>query len=208
VLEVAEGVFVSELRRFLRAIIEDAKRVRSAHLSDLGSQSYGSLLRKELRGENEIHVLGAGHLAGEILPWICKDGNAVHVHVRSLARAAELREKFPNVNFHEIAEKAPMPLNGALVVAAPVTAAWLNAWLATADVDFKRIADLRADSEIDVITQEASLVGLGELMRRISANQEMLQERRRLALELIFKTVAARTLHIEYRPFGWEDVCA
>jgi glutamyl-tRNA reductase len=35
--------------KIFRALFEDAKRIRGEHLKDLGSQSYGSLLRRELR---------------------------------------------------------------------------------------------------------------------------------------------------------------
>lgn len=203
----ADSAFSRDLRRFTQGLIEDAKRIRAAHLSDLGSQSYGSLLRRELRGVSEVHILGAGHLVGEILPWICKDGTRVHVYARNLERAEKLAAQFPEAVFSEI--KPDLKLSGALVIAAPMTARALDVW--STNTSFDRVFDLRGESATDPLTQvfsRAQVAGLDELMRRISANQEMIASRRKLALDAIVKTVAERSRHVEYRPFGWEDVCA
>ena len=96
-----------EMKRFVRALLEDAKRIRATHLAGLGSQSYGSLLRRELKANPVIHILGGGHLTGEILPWLCKDqSRTVIVHVRSLERAEMMRAKFPSAEFRELGRQA------------------------------------------------------------------------------------------------------
>ena len=51
------------MQKFAQALLEDAKRIRHRHLADLGSQSYGSILRKDLKGISHIHMIGAGSLA-------------------------------------------------------------------------------------------------------------------------------------------------
>ncbi len=200
-----------DLRRFTRALLEDAKKIRATHLNDLGSQSYGSLLRKELRGAPVVHVVGGGHLAGEILPWICKDGTNVHVHVRDLARAGKLRAQFPGVRFHGLSGRLSggAAQGSALVVAAPMSAADLAAWAGGGVFD--RVFDLRGGGDADRLSSLAGdgpLTPLHELMRRISANQESIAGRRKLAFDAIANVVAERDRHVEYRPFGWEDVCA
>lgn len=205
-LAAAEDAFGRDLRRFTQALIEDAKKIRAAHLSDLGSQSYGSLLRKELRAATEVHVVGAGHLAGEILPWICKDGIEVHVHARDLSKTEKLSTQFPMARFHALSQRCRK--RGVLIVAAPMTAARLEAW---AEGPFDRVFDLRGDREQDrlsALAADEGLVSLHELMHKISANQELVAARRKLAFETISKVVAERARHVEYRPFGWEDVCA
>jgi hypothetical protein len=49
---------------------------------------------------------------------------------------------------------------------------------------------------------------LKELFERITENQNILQERKDRALKEINQAVVVREQHVEYRPFGWEDVCA
>ena len=205
---IPAGPFGLEMRRFIRSIIEDAKKIRSAHLSDLGSQSYGSLLRRELRGVGELTIVGAGHLTGEILPWISKDGIKVKVAVRNLPKTMELQAKFPNAKFVQLGSEAGN-LSGALILSAPVTAAWTKSWLGDRADQIKLVADLRGESTVDPLKlDKARVLGLNEIMSRISSNQKIIARRRDDALEAIEKAVEVRGRSIENRPFGWDDVCA
>lgn len=210
----------SHLKRFFKVLFEDAKRIRQMHLEDLGSQSYGSVLRRELRGLKRIHILGAGQLVQEILPWLTKDGNEVHVHARDAAKA---REQLAGVlkdgsRVHGLPAghgQAPVALVDndiaraeAVVIAAPVSAKCIERWLQNAP-ELTVIADLRADSATDSprLPTRTHLV-LGDVFTRISQNQAILAERKQAALGAIEEAVRERNSHVEYRPFGWEDVCA
>lgn len=196
------------LRKFLRALNEDAKKVRDLHLKDLGSQSYGSLVRKELKGIKKVHFIGAGQLTKDILPWLVKDGTEVHIHARDVKRAAKALPAFANIQIHSLDSKFEAG-EVALIVAAPVEAEWLNAWAAERNFKFKVIMDLRGDSHLDRLSiPTAKTVLLNELFERISENQNILQERKDRALKEIHQAVVVREQHVEYRPFGWEDVCA
>lgn len=205
-----ETPLTPDLRKFAHALIEDAKKIRAQHLRDLGGQSYGSLLRKELRDERTVHILGGGHLVGEILPWLCKGQMTVHVHVRDVKRVTRLREAFPRAAFHGIHDLDQNLTPGSLIVAAPMKAEAILRWCG-ADRRFAHIFDLRGDSESDCLDGREiaqGITSLGELMKRISANQTTIASRRRLALDAIERLVAERARYVEYRPFGWEDVCA
>ncbi len=68
-----------------KRLLTDAKNLRAKHLSKLGNQSYGSWLRKNVSTE-DVHVLGGGHLAKEILPYLAKQGKNVTLHVRDPAK--------------------------------------------------------------------------------------------------------------------------
>lgn len=196
------------LQRFFKTLFEDAKRVRQAHLEDLGSQSYGSVLRRDLKGYKRVHVLGAGHLVQEILPWIAKDGTEIHVHCRDPKKAIAALGQLVNPDFvHSLESNERLANADALVIAAPVSASWVKGWVA----DFATpslVADLRSDSKEDVIEGFASVMALGDLFDRIQGNQVRLQARKNEALAAIDAAVAERSRHVEYRPFGWEDVCA
>ena len=194
-----------QVRRFLHALNEDAKRIRGLHLKDLGSQSYGSLLRRELKGERDLHIVGAGQLVKEILPWICKDGARVHVYARNVERARAFLKDFPYVQLRSLDDGKP--ITGAVVIAAPVEASFVQEWVAGGAIS--SVVDLRGDSHADRISiANVKFVALPELFERISQNQILLQERKDRALKDISKAVLAREQHVEYRPFGWEDVCA
>jgi glutamyl-tRNA reductase len=196
------------LQRFFRALFEDAKRVRQAHLEDLGSPSYGSILRRELKGCARVRILGAGHLTQEILPWISKDGIEIRVHGRDPVKVrAELGALLKADQIHSLDDRADFDQAEALIVAAPVTAEWLKAWIG--ETRLSVVADLRSDSHQDILVAgSARVIALGELLERIAKNQTHLEARKRAALAAIDAAVAERSRHVEYRPFGWEDVCA
>jgi glutamyl-tRNA reductase len=199
-----------QLRRLFQALFEDAKKIRQHHLVDLGSQSYGSILRRELRGLKQIHVLGAGHLVQEILPWISKDGCQVHVHCRQPEKARGQFKQIENVHLHNI-ENSDLQGADGLVVAAPVSAAWLASWLERANAGaLELIADTRGDSASDRMAEQSAArqLTLSMLHGQISGNQVLLQARKATALKAIDEAVTDRGRFADHRPFGWEDVCA
>ncbi len=195
------------LQRVFRSLFQDAKLIREKHLKDLGSQSYGSVLRREVKGAKRVHLLGAGHLVQEILPWLAKDGTEVHVHCREPEKA---RAVLPmKVQLHGIGETGAIGKDDVLVIAAPVTAAWIASWLGASHSGLRLLADLRSDSHVDRIGGDfGRTLELGEMLSRISANQSSLQQRKAAALAQALELSSERSRHTEYRPFGWEDVCA
>ncbi len=198
----------SSMAKTFKALFEDAKKIRDAYLKDLGSQSYGSVLRREIRGLRNVHILGAGHLVQEILPWVMKDSMQITVHVRDVVKASrKLAEKLGAESFSKIrlAEiGAQIEACDALVIAAPVTSSFVSTWSKGAGF----VADLRADSAIDLLNGFDRVLELGAFMSRLSENQALVLERKRLALVAIAKAALERARTVEYRPFGWEDVCA
>ncbi len=197
-----------QLKRFFQNLFEDAKRVRQKHLVDLGSQSYGSVLRRELRvlpSVRRIHVLGAGHLVQEILPWIAKDGTEVHVHCRDPLKARATLGTQTAFEVHSLEEQFTFDAEDAFVIAAPVTARWIESWIGKSP---RVIADLRADSAEDTINLECRVINLSHVFNHISETQAHLEARKAAALKAIDSAVDERNSYVEYRPFGWEDVCA
>jgi glutamyl-tRNA reductase len=200
-----------QLQRFFKFLFEDAKRIRQNHLVDLGSQSYGSVLRREMKGLRQIHVLGAGHLVQETLPWFSKDGIEVHVHCRDVAKVKQALGERAGLFVHDLREKRNLETADALVVAAPVESKWVDEWLAHRK-NLKLVADLRADSREDrlapLFADPCMVYDLSQIFGRVSENQARLEARRAAALKEIDTVVRERNSHVEYRPFGWEDVCA
>ncbi len=199
--------FGIEMKKIFQALLEDVKKVRFQYLNDLGSQSYGSILRKEMKriGESEIHIIGAGHLCEEILPWLAKDGICLHLHVRNV-EAAQLKFKSPNLIWHQL--NTSQKISGALIIAAPITSRDVKDLLRNAD-GLKQVFDLRHDSESDPISKNNfELKILKEFTNTLDENSEMIKARTLLALSAILQLTSQRTETVEHRPFGWEDMTA
>ncbi|HEX6176928.1 MAG TPA: hypothetical protein VF057_01110, partial [Thermoanaerobaculia bacterium] len=87
---------------WIQRLIADAKRIRTNHLTGLGGRSYGQLARTRLEHCSQIFILGAGHLAGEVLPWL--EEKSVEVFCRRPESAASLRERHSDVRIHALDE--------------------------------------------------------------------------------------------------------
>lgn len=211
----------SQLKRFFKVLFEDAKRIRQAALEDLGSQSYGSLLRRELKGFTRVHLLGAGHLASEILPWIAKDGIEIQVHARDpekarMALASALGEAQISIRalIGDLAAESSASVGpflahekSVVVVAAPIASGLLIRYLES--LQPLLVIDLRADSTSDAVRcGEVRVLKLEDVFAQISENKQVIEQRKSAALALIESAVEVLSNHVEYRPFGWEDVCA
>lgn len=177
----------------VQKVLNDAKALRARHLSNLGTQSYGSWLRKHLAA-SRIHVVGAGHLAQEILPYLEKQGTVV-LHTRrpvNVQLDAEVRA-LSDLAFDE----------GALVIAAPLSAAEITTWLNGRRP--KQIFDLRDDSATDVV---AGATSLDAIFRHIEQTKARLIP----IIEIIRAEILERALRLaaleKVRPQGWDDLCA
>jgi len=203
----------SQLKRFFKALFEDAKQIRQNHLVELGSQSYGSVVRRELRkfngGLTRIEVLGAGQLVKEILPWIAKDEAQIKVFARDPEKAQKQLGCHRSTTLAAFQSFRDLSEAQVLIIAAPLDAEAISQW-AQKMPQLKTVIDLRADSATNVLNVAADVVviNLNEVFARIASNQALITERKSLALGAITVAIAKRNQHVEYRPFGWEDVCA
>ena len=166
----------TEWGRFLRTLttdlLVDARLVRHHHLEGLGSQSYGSLIRRYLKGHSSVAVLGAGSLAREILPWLTD----VRVFYRNLHHASDLQDKYPQMQLEQF-RMADAGWNGnsaSLVIAAPLDAAEINKWLAIQNVTFSTVLDLRGNADADPIRSRA-VISLSELLTSLQDERKRIE---------------------------------
>jgi len=162
--------------RFLRTLttdlLVDARLVRHHHLQGLGSQTYGSLIRRYLKGRSSVAVLGAGSLAREILPWLTD----VRVFYRNLHHVSDLQDKHRHMQLEQfrMADAGWQGNGSSLVIAAPLDAAEINKWLAIQNVTFSTVFDLRSNADADPIRSRA-VISLSELLTSLQ------DERKRIA---------------------------
>lgn len=183
----------------IQRLFSDAKEIRSKLLSGMGTQSYGGWLKRHLNAR-QVHVVGGGQLAQEISPYLVKNSETLTLHVRTLgkvdvkgARIAALSEK----SFG----------GGALVIAAPISAAEVQAWLGV-----KRpteIYDLRAESASDPLTVACDKIhALGDIFAEIEQTKSRLLP----IIDQVKREILARgnrlAAQFVVRPQGWDDICA
>ena len=186
----------------LRQVVSDAKSIRHSHLTGLGSQSYGSLVRREVPAQTPVHILGGGQLAQKILPWLNKSTADVTLHVRSIERApTDLTVKVQLMS-------ATTALNGVLVVAAPVSARELEVWLDQRLVTLTKIIDLRGEGAFDPLTPRAPVLDLPQVLQRLSHQRVEQTTVLDVARTEILKCAQAFASAIKVRPLGWDDICA
>jgi glutamyl-tRNA reductase len=197
------------LRRLMSDLLVDAKRVRSRHLEGLGSQSYGGLVRQHLKGVPSVVVLGAGQLAEEILPWIVGKTD-VTVCARNVAHAEALTQQFEEIHLAQfaIAGSIGETRETAVVIAAPIKAVDAKCWMNRQATPFAKVIDLRGEAESDPIHSSLPVIRLSEMFAAIRDERPKLIARVAAARDEITRAAQRLIEQAQFRPFGWEDLCA
>ena len=197
------------LRRLTSDLLVDAKRVRSRHLEGLGSQSYGGMVRHHLKGVPSVIVLGAGQLAEEILPWLVGKTD-VTVCARTIERAKPLTEQFEQIHLTQfsIGEAIDESRQTAVVIAAPVGAVAVETWMKAQTIPFVKLIDLRGEAESDPIHSSLPVIRLSEMFAALKNERPKLIARVAAARDEIKKAAQRLIEQAQFRPFGWEDLCA
>ena len=197
------------LRQLISNLLVDAKRLRHEHLQGLGSQSYGSLVRQHLKGVPSVALLGGGQLAREILPWLIGK-TQVRLFYRSYPHAQELLVDYPEIQIDQFspADASWEQDETGLVIAAPLKAAEVQRWVGKQSSSFSLCLDLRGDAETDPVLLPFPVIKLSELFDALRNERQRLAGRVETAREEI-KLLAQRQMQqAQFRPFGWEDLCA
>jgi glutamyl-tRNA reductase len=179
----------------IQRIFGDAKGIRAQHLENLGIQSYGSWVRKNI-AQDRVHIVGGGQLAQEILPYLSKAEKDVTVHVRDTRKFDGPAMALEGKGF----------THGALVVAAPISAQDIRAWLG--DTVPKQIFDLRETADLDPIGLETETFRLSRIFSEIEETKNRLQPviaKVRADIQACSEKFASQAI---IRPLGWDDLCA
>ena len=199
----------SYLRQLATNLMMDAKRIRHNHLQGIGSQSYGSLVRQQVKGMSSVAVLGAGKLAREILPWLIGK-TKVRVFYRNYEHAKDLLETYPEIDLVKYSEAdARWQQNeAALVIAAPLDAEEVSRWTSVQSANFSKCLDLRGEAASDPVSMNGDVIKLNELFEALRSERERLEVHVEAARSEIKQLVQRQSQQAQFRPFGWEDLCA
>ncbi|MCB0379228.1 MAG: hypothetical protein KDD33_12115 [Bdellovibrionales bacterium] len=199
-------VWPSLLQEIFQALNADAKQVRQKHLQNIGCHSYGSLLRKTLAADiKAMHFLGAGQLVEEILPWFKKAQFPMSIFTRDPEKHRNLKTLDEKVHLHPITDIAGEEKGAVLVVAAPVSAQWIQSQCQLQD--YAQVIDLRGDCQQDPLPHH-NLKTLHQMFHKIEKQKEKAVEVKSSAQQMIIDTANQRYLMEKPRPFGWEDLWA
>jgi len=197
------------LRQLISNLLVDAKRVRHEHLQGLGSQSYGSLVRQHLQDVPSVALLGGGQLAREILPWLIGKTH-VRLFYRSYPHAQELRVDYPEIQLDQFspADAGWEEDETGLIIAAPLKAVEVERWAGKQSPRFSLCLDLRGDAETDPVSLPFPVIKLSELFDALRNERQRLAGRIETAREEIRLLAQRQARQAQFRPFGWEDLCA
>ena len=196
------------LRRLTSDILVDAKRVRYRHLEGLGSQSYGGMVRQHLKNIPSVFVLGAGQLAQEILPWLLGKTD-VTVFYRNAMRAECLLKDYPQLRLAQFTGAAHAEKrDSAIVIAAPLSASEIENWVGLQSTPFVKALDLRGEAESDPFQPAFPILRLSEMFAELKNERPKVAARLAAARADINKAAQRLAEQAQFRPFGWEDLCA
>lgn len=203
-------------QRFFSSMLTDFKEIRQKYLVGIGSHSYGSVIRKYSPKSAHYHILGAGQLVEEVLPWLSKVEGELHVYARRIEQAVGMRKVVSRVEAHQYTLETQISgvvpkTNGVLVVAAPISAKDIETWLRQNELQMDLIIDLRAEASQDVIQnvipQAVKRITLQELFVEVQKNQQVALEKVAAAKKEIHQKSVERMSAAIHRPYGWDDLC-
>ncbi len=198
-----------EKAAFFQNLYADVKSIRQVHLSHLGSQSYGSWVRKRLKSHETVHILGTGQLAQEILIWLKKQNAKITLHSRTPQMAKErlhkaLGDAMDGVEVADFKNRTNLK-KSVLIVASPLKAREIAFWLDGQKPSL--VIDLRDDSSTDSLIVPKS-VRLSDIFGEIESSRRQATDKVQKARAMVTDLAAKRFRSQTNRPFGWDDLCA
>ncbi len=212
-------------QKWIPFVYQEVKRLRSEHIRHWGSNSYGSLLRKQLENEDGISVFGTGQLTEEILPWLSHK-QKLQVIGRNQERLDFFGTKYPHFNLLNSQHNRSNPsflFQKTLIISATLTNQQVVQLLDLYGANIHCIYDLRGlsspneEQELKTLLiarseekslSEVRIVFLNHLFQMIQEQREQTKHLVSLVKQEIQDKVQNYLLRSEHRPLGWDDLCA
>ncbi|UOF00817.1 Rossmann-fold NAD(P)-binding domain-containing protein [Bdellovibrio reynosensis] len=197
-------------QKWLNFIFAEVKKTRSEHLVGLGSQSYGSLLRRYTKDYDSVTLCGSGQLALEILPWLAHK-KSMQIVCREPAKLQAFAEKYNNLS---ISTYNQAYIHGeAMVIAAPLTDARILELMNKQDNRPLAIYDLRGEeNNLPSLVAEqfpnVQVMGLHQFFAEIEEMKKDTATKISALKAILLEKALAFMQRTELRPLGWDDICA
>ncbi len=190
----------------LDAVEEDVRKLRRRFLTDIGSQSYGSLARRHLPAGSKVIVVGSGRLARDLLPWL--EGMQVTLVARTPKKAMEwLPENVSTLPLSSLCLAQEMLKGAHWVLAAPLANEELGTYWEKNPAGL--VLDFRGDQAFAQTPEYAcAYLGLRALYQELEAVKQLHERRKREALVYASELTRRHENSVVHRPFGWEDAFA
>lgn len=215
----------------IEQLVTDCKFLRLNWIQNWGSQSYGSITRKKIQGYESLFLIGRGHLAQEIAPWVNKIKNKylftrskiTHSyptnHPKSEINNSNTKNnfsqsvldgfKFINLNDclnNSLYLNSTENDNSVLVIAAPIS----NEDLKKLDLKkFNKIIDWRGESSISKNELDSiEYFHLSELKESIEKNKLDYTQQIQTVQNEIKSMVDRFKNRVIQIPWGWDDISA
>lgn len=195
----------------IQQIYSIVKKIREESLCGLGSQSYGSLLRKkigELDSSNQelcIDFVGAGQLVEEMVPWVEKKWK-FRIWCRNPDRleSTEIAQKADSIKKMTDTED----VSNLLVVAAPLSHEELNFWIKKRSTgENLHVFDFRHDSMgYNGSDQFRQFLHLDHFTTEVEEKKQQIQFHIEEAKTKITNWKHNEMNRAQVRPFGWDDL--
>lgn len=206
----AQDILFSSHRKWLQFIMAEVKKTRAEHLVGIGSQSYGSLLRRHTKELDSVTLCGSGHLAQEILPWLAHK-KSLQVICRDPAKLQGVSGKYNNLTVTTYNDSY---VHGeAMVIAAPLNDTKILELMHKQEIRPCTIFDLRGeDNQLSSVISnhfpQVSVLSLHQFFAEIEENKKDTHSKIELLKKTLFEKAVAFTQRTELRPLGWDDICA
>ena len=191
-------------RELCTQLLADARTIRAAHLIGLGSRSYGSVVRRHVRSESRVAVIGTGVLAAKIVPFLVRADRVIDLW----GRRPHCSITAAGLTYRQLSSR-PLVFEdpAALIVAAPLHSS------AIADLVSRyrapmRLIDLRAEGVDDPPPPVAPIVSLADVFAEFDEVARKNSHRVAAATAAIAQCARAVASRAKLNPSGWHDLCA
>lgn len=188
-----------------RQLLVDARTIRAQHLNGLGSRSYGSAVRRHVRGCDRVALIGTGMLCREVLPFVITDRTLVDVYGRRPA----FDTTHASVCYRQLDRLGAESIDGltALVVAAPVPAGVIGQ-VGRLYASLACVIDLRGEAGAEPAPPIAPIVSLIDVFNEMQRAAQAADQRITAARVEIGHCARAFAMRAVLNPSGWHDLCA
>ena len=189
----------------IQKIYSVVKKIREESLCGLGSQSYGSLLRRKMKDSDAVDFVGAGQLVEEMVPWIQKK-STFRIWCRDTKKVS--KTQFGMLALEILSLNDSQQVANVVVVAAPMEHGVLTEWLQARGVNENtKIFDFRANSQSFIWNEKIKEhLHLDHFVTEVEGHREEILHQVAHARNTIDLWQQEAKCRAQVRPFGWDDL--